>query len=163
VSVGSIPTSGTKSLVIPQITGFCVVLKNGTGLSNVIVPVMSIDSVKAKLDRAHEHILSIDAALAGADPLARHVMVLVGTGTSITVDNLNPWNVAPGESREVVLAVSTEYRLHPESRPETADDERWTLNATFAQFGQNSDQPLVPGLVERETAVTQIISECRSA
>jgi hypothetical protein len=41
-----------------------------------IVPAMAIDSVQAKLDRAHEHIVEVDAALAGSDPLAQRVVVI---------------------------------------------------------------------------------------
>jgi hypothetical protein len=244
---------------------------------------MILDGVKAKLDRAREHILAVDAALSGGDPLARHVMVisrklppqqhvieideitpmdparvpvvvgevlqnlrsaldhligdlergngmqrdsefefpiywdgarykkesprrikgvpaaaaaiiernqpyhrrapsykdhplwilhdlnnadkhrvLVGTGTSITVDNLDI-GIAPGVTREVVLSVSPRYRANPQPEAETAINERWTLNATFTQFGQRAHQAIIPGLVELADAVTRIVSECRAA
>jgi hypothetical protein len=37
---------------------------------------MAQDSVRAKLDRAYEHILEVEAALTGNDPRARHLMIV---------------------------------------------------------------------------------------
>src|SRR5262249_44442369 len=86
--------------------------------------------------------------------------VLIGTGASITVDNLDI-NTAPGTSRDIVLAISPRDRVYPIHESEIAETERWTLKATFTQFGQRTQQPIIPGLLELRDTVRQIVEECR--
>lgn len=88
--------------------------------------------------------------------------VLIGTGSTLTVDNLNI-DMPPGSSREVVLSISPRYRLVPQDVDETAENERWTLNATFTQFGQAGHLPIIPGLLQLRDSVVQIVDECRCA
>jgi hypothetical protein len=88
--------------------------------------------------------------------------VLIGTGSSLAVDNFDI-GIAPGSAREIVLAVSPRFRATPTDVPETANGERWNLNATFTKFGQRQDEPIIPGLQQLRDAVAQIIGDCRGA
>jgi hypothetical protein len=91
--------------------------------------------------------------------------VLIGTGSSLTVDNL-VIAIAPGGVREVVLAVSPRFRAVPTDAPGTVNAERWTLNATFTMFGQRHNQPIIPGLLhagsgDRSGLNQSVIFDCR--
>lgn len=91
--------------------------------------------------------------------------VLIPTTSALTVDNLNI-NIAPGEVRETIVSIPAHHRAAPHRGPvpnNPAEGERWTLNATFTQFGQVANHPIIPGLEQLHDVVKQIIDACRLA